>query len=361
MYLSICIAAALSQSHTALAQNADTSSTAKSDDGLEELVITGYRKSLQDSTNFKKQALGFQDAIFAEDIGKFPDTNVAESFNRVPGITISRDINGEGFNVSIRGLGTNFTRTLLNNAPIAVASTGTTDSQNTDREVDLNVFPTEFMSQLTVSKTPAPSTIEGGVGGTLNMRQARAFDDPGLHLTYIAQGTKESTTNKMGENGAVIASGTWGDFGALFGISSRKNNVDVKGYETIGLTNPTLSVAQCGTGTCNSYGGNGYTIPATVPAGAGNGLTTGATIDNAFLLANNPSLNTTQIDNALIPRLGRQMNEFGERERKLQRFLLSTSPLTGCTFMWIRCTRVCITMNNVLTWIGLGAMVRQSH
>jgi outer membrane receptor for ferrienterochelin and colicin len=82
-----------------------------------------------DSTAAKKASVGFVDSIFAEDIGKFPDTNLAESFNRIPGITITRETSGEGLNIAIRGLGTNFTRVLLNDAPVAIASTGRTDAR----------------------------------------------------------------------------------------------------------------------------------------------------------------------------------------------------------------------------------------
>jgi outer membrane receptor for ferrienterochelin and colicin len=99
-------------------------------DEIEEIVVTGYTKSLEYSTEFKRNSVGFVDAIFVEDIGKYPDTNIAESFNRIPGITITREITGEGLNVAIRGLGTNFTRVLLNDAPIWVASTGRTDAQS---------------------------------------------------------------------------------------------------------------------------------------------------------------------------------------------------------------------------------------
>src|SRR5436305_498652 len=60
------------------------------------IVVTGYRASLQSSTNAKKNSVGFTDSIFAEDIGKFPDTNIAESFNRIPGVTIAREVTGEG-------------------------------------------------------------------------------------------------------------------------------------------------------------------------------------------------------------------------------------------------------------------------
>src|SRR2546423_365232 len=87
-------------------------------------------------------------ALTVRDIGKFPDSNIAESLNRIPGVTISREVTGEGINVSIRGLGTNFTKVTLNGANVAVASTGATDASNANREVDLNWFPTELFTQL---------------------------------------------------------------------------------------------------------------------------------------------------------------------------------------------------------------------
>ena len=284
---------------------------------LQEVIVTGYRKSLTESTAAKREATGFIDQVNAEDIGKFPDTNIAESFNRIPGITITRDIDGEGTDISIRGLGTNFTKVLLNGAPVAVASTGTTDSQNANREVDLDLFPTELFTQLTVKKTSSAEMIEGGAAGTVDMRSARPFDNPGAHFTYTATGTKNQSAKDWGERGAIIASNTWDNgFGALVGVASVANRIDVRGFETIGWTNANLSAAQCGAGnTCNQTGGGNWTIPATVPAGAGNGLVAGTPIDNAFLLAHNPGLTTQQIDNALLPRLGRSADEFGSRDR----------------------------------------------
>jgi TonB-dependent receptor len=284
---------------------------------VQEVVVTGYRKSLTESTDAKRDAIGFIDQVNAEDIGKFPDTNIAESFNRIPGITISRDIDGEGTDISIRGLGTNFTKVLLNGAPVAVASTGTTDSQNANREVDLDLFPTELFTQLTVKKTSSADMIEGGAAGTVDMRSARPFDNPGAHLTYTATGTKNQKAANWGERGALIASNTWDNgFGALVGVASVANRIDVRGFETIGWTNAGLTAAQCGAGnTCNKTGGGNWTIPSTVPANAGNGLVAGTPIDNAFLLAHNPGLSLEQIDNALLPRLGRASQESGARDR----------------------------------------------
>ncbi|MBO9714987.1 TonB-dependent receptor [Sphingomonas sp.] len=281
----------------------------------DEIVVTGYRKSLESSTNAKKSATGFTDTIFAEDIGKFPDTNIAESFNRVPGVTISREITGEGLSVTIRGLGTNFTRVTLNNAPILVASTGRTDSQNTNREVDLDLFPTELFTKLTVSKSPTPGMLEGGAAGTVDMRSARPFDNPGTHVTYSGQVTKGSNADKWGYRGSALASMTSGDFGVLVGVAGVHNEVRVTGFETIGWTNPQLSAAQC-SGTCNGTGGGNWTIPGSVPANAGiSGAPTGTTIDQAWLLAHNPGATIQQIDNGIIPRLGRPSDEYGTKER----------------------------------------------
>jgi TonB-dependent receptor len=298
---------------SASAQGSD--STKPAADADETIVVTGYRASLASAADAKRQAITFEDTIFAEDIGKFPDTNIAESLNRIPGITISREINGDGLNVAIRGLGTNFTRVLLNGAPVAMASTGRTDSQNTNREVDLDLLPTELFTQLTVSKSPTASMIEGGAAGTVNLRSARPFDHSGTHVTYGAQLTNNSNTSKWGYRGHILASTTMGDFGILVGLAGVHSESNVKGFETIGWTNAGLTAAQRTSGTLNATGGGNWTIPAAVPANAGNGLTTGATIDQAFLLANNPGATIDQIDNGLIPRLGRPANEYGTRDR----------------------------------------------
>ncbi len=300
---------------------------------LEEVVVTGFRASLQSSTEAKLQSTGFTDSIFAEDIGKFPDTNIAESFNRVPGITITREISGEGLNITIRGLGTNFTKVLLNGAPVAIASSGRTDSQNTNREVDLDLFPTELFTQLTVHKSSAAHMLEGGAAGTVDMRSARPFDHgPGQRLTFSLQGTNNTIADDWGERASVLGSKTFGDtFGVLIGAAGVRNKVRTTGFETIGWTNPALVTPRAASGStpeitpfqaqcrassgCNSTGGGNWTIPGTVPVNAGNGLTTGDLINQDFLLAHNPGLTIQQLDNAIIPRLGRPSDEFGTRDR----------------------------------------------
>src|SRR5687767_7429233 len=229
-----------------------------------EILVTGYRASLESSANAKRDSIGFTDSVFAEDIGKFPDTNIAESLNRIPGVTITREISGDGLNVAIRGLGTNFTRVTLNNGPIAIASTGRTDSQNTNREVDLDLFPTELFTQLTVYKSPTASLLEGGAAGVVNLRSARPFDNEGTHFNYSGAVTKGSNADKWGYRGSLRASWTnpAGTLGLLVGAAGVRNEFAVTGFESIGWTNANLSAAQNPAATRNNTGGGNWTIPA---------------------------------------------------------------------------------------------------
>ena len=316
-------------------------------DTPEIVVVSGYRASLTASTDAKRASTNFTDSVFAEDIGKFPDTNIAEALNRIPGVTISREIDGEGLNVSIRGLGTNFTKILLNGAQVAVASTGATDQRNNNREVDLNMFPTELFTSLTVSKTPTADLVEGGAAGSVTMRSQRPFDKEGFRFTYNLQGTDISNASGPGERGALILSDTWGDFGALVGVAGVHSEVFVNGWEdgNAGWVGPSLTtsggVIQCApAASCGTFGSKSWAVPTTIPTNVlvpipGGGGTTypiGTTVDQAFLLANNPGLTIGQLSNALLPRLGRSMFEGGSRDRYNGIVSLEWRPMEGMHF-----------------------------
>ena len=290
----------------------------------EEIVVTGYRASLRSSTEAKRDSVAILDSVFAEDIGKFPDLTIAESLNRIPGVQIARDVAGEGFLISVRGLGTNFTKIMMNGAQIAVASSGSFDNQNQNREVDLGIFPIELFARLDVQKTPMASNLEGGVAGLVNMRAARPFDYEDDQLTYQLQGNYGESSEEFSWRGGAVGSMRWdtgiGEIGVLGGVALVRNKFLVEGFETIGWTNPSLTAIQCGpaptsAAACNTTGGNNYSIPATVPAGAGAGLIAGTTVDYAFLLAQNPGVTTQQIGDMLIPRLGRLSHSAGDRNR----------------------------------------------
>jgi TonB-dependent receptor len=315
----------------AIAQDAAPSSNDASEE-VEEVVVTGFRASLQSATNAKRESVGFSDSVFAEDIGKFPDLNIAESLNRIPGIQLSREVTGEGLNVAIRGLNTNFTKTTINGAAVGVASTGRVDGQGQNREVDLDLFPTELFTRLDVSKSPTASQLEGGAAGTVNMRTARPFDNPGMHFNYQLQANYGEESETFNPRAALTGSWTSANekFGVLVGFAGVDNDSTTTGFETIGYTNPNLSYFQCGiappagtgansgagaAGGCNVGGGNGWVIPGAVPANAGAGLVAGTPITGAELMRLNPGLSLRQIDQAIIPRLGRPAYLDGTRER----------------------------------------------
>lgn len=299
---------------------------------LDAVVVSGYRQSLQYSTDAKRESTGFTDTIFSEDIGKFPDTNIAESLARIPGIQIDRDVNGEGLNVGIRGLPQSFTKTIINGGEAATASIGL-NRGNQNREVDLNLFPTEFFNKLTVYKSPQASLPEGGISGVVDMRSMRPFDMPGRHFNYSGQIDYNTIGEKANPRGSAMYSWTneEGTFGALVGASIVRSRLAVRGWESVGWMNPALNYTQCGLAPpagvdplnnrpaqCNPGGGGSLQMPNVVPDNAstvGAGMTPGDIIDAQWLLAQNPGLDITQISEALFPRLARPVDMSGDRDR----------------------------------------------
>jgi len=155
---------------------------------VENVVVNGFRSSLEQSLDMKRQALDSSDSIMAEDIAKFPDLNVSESLQRIPGITLARD-QGEGRQISVRGLNSTFTRVRINGME-ALATTGSEDvsgGANRGRAFDFNVFASELFSQLTVHKTASAEVDEGSLGATVDLHTAHPFDKPGFTLVASTQ------------------------------------------------------------------------------------------------------------------------------------------------------------------------------
>ena len=171
------------------------------EDGMETVVVTGIRASMQRAMDIKRDTTAMVDAVSAEDIGKFPDTNIAEAFNRIPGVTITRENDGSGMRVAIRGLDTNHVKITLNGAVVSTASTGNTDANGSNREVDLNIFPIELFSKLEVSKTATADQLEGGASGVISMRSLRPFDNPGTHFSYNFQASDYARNGNPGARG----------------------------------------------------------------------------------------------------------------------------------------------------------------
>src|SRR5690606_12429611 len=144
----------------------------------EPIVVTGIRASLADAVATKRNAGAIVDAIAAEDIGKFPDRNVAESLQRVPGVVTNREY-GEGERVSLRGLAPNQTRTLVNGHAVATADWFILDQQTATRNFNYLVLPSDVVGEVQVFKSPTADIEEGGIGGTINVLTRKPLDlDP---------------------------------------------------------------------------------------------------------------------------------------------------------------------------------------
>lgn len=144
---------------------------------LSTVVVTGIRASLDTSLDLKRSGRGVVDGIVAEDIGKFPDTNLAESMQRVAGVAIDRNPSGEGSKVTVRGLGPDFNMVLLNGRqmPTAVINDGN-NGANSSRAFDFANLSTDSISALEVYKTSRAEMPTGGLGATVNIKTARPLD-----------------------------------------------------------------------------------------------------------------------------------------------------------------------------------------
>ncbi len=139
----------------------------------EEIVVTGIRGALKNAIDIKRNATSAVDAVSAEDVGKFPDKNVAESLGRIPGVTVAGQF-GEGDSVSIRGASNQFTLTTLNGEN--VSSTGWYSQQAIDRSFNYSMLPSELIAGMEVHKSSQADLVEGGVGGTVNVKTRKPLD-----------------------------------------------------------------------------------------------------------------------------------------------------------------------------------------
>jgi TonB-dependent receptor len=165
-----------------LATPAMVSAQDAEDEGEEEIIVTGVRASLDRAIDIKRNSNGVVDAISAEDIGKFPDTNLAESLQRIPGISISR-VNGEGSQVTSRGFGPGYNLVTLNGRQMPATSISTVGGdQNSDyasgagRAFDFGNLASEGVSRLEVYKTGRASNPSGGIGALINVVTRRPLD-----------------------------------------------------------------------------------------------------------------------------------------------------------------------------------------
>lgn len=204
--------------------------TGAADAAPQEIVVQGLRRSIQTSLNDKRNSDVMMDEINAQDIADFPDSNLAESLQRLPGVSIERD-NGEGRTITVRGLSGDFNRTRINGME-ALSTAGSNDSgtsPNRSRAFDYNTFASELFSSLRVQKTPSAETEEGSLGATIDLVTGKPFDYAGNKFGLSTQGSYNENSKKTNPRIAGLASVRFGAdkrMGLLFsGAYNREVNI----------------------------------------------------------------------------------------------------------------------------------------
>jgi TonB-dependent receptor len=164
----------------------------------EVIQVKGIRGSIQEAMGIKRESAGVVDSISAEDIGKFPDTNLAESLQRITGISISRS-NGEGSQVTARGFGPDFNMVTLNGRTMPGAAIPGGGSVPNSRAFDFSNLASEGIRGVDVYKTSKASIATGGIGATVNVRTARPLDNPGMKASVGVKALHD-TTNRVGDD-----------------------------------------------------------------------------------------------------------------------------------------------------------------
>ncbi|MDH4255775.1 MAG: TonB-dependent receptor [Gammaproteobacteria bacterium] len=165
---------------------------------LEEIVVTGIRASLEASMDLKREATGVVDAITAEDMGDFPDSNLAESLQRITGVSIDRD-RGEGARVTIRGFGPDFNLVTLNGRQMPTTSGLPQAGSGLGRSFDFGNLASEGIASVEVYKSGRADIPTGGIGATININTTRPLDTPGFKATAAASGMYDDSRTKLSD------------------------------------------------------------------------------------------------------------------------------------------------------------------
>lgn len=198
-----------SAAQPALAQDA----AASDDANVDEIVVTGIRASLNKAMDLKRDSVGVLDSISSEDIGKFPDTNLAESLQRITGVSIDRN-SGEGSTVTVRGFGPDFNLVLLNGRQMPTSTLGDGNSAPASRSFDFGNLASEGIAGVEIYKSGRAGLSTGGIGSVINIKTARPLDRRGLHGSIGAKmvyDTSRFEGSKLSPEVSGIISDTFAD------------------------------------------------------------------------------------------------------------------------------------------------------
>ena len=217
------VAAAVSTALFACVPQSVLAQSSEEEGVLEEVVVTGIRQSMRDNMNIKRESVGILDAVTAEDIGKFPDTNLAESLQRIPGVSIDRQ-NGEGSKVTVRGFGPGFNLITLNGRTLPTATIGIIGQRDNytgaqGRSFGFENIAAEGVSGLEVYKTGQALLPSGGLGATINILTRRPLDS-GEVGSIAAKAIYDTSVGDMGDDFTPEVSGiyNWANEESTLGV-----------------------------------------------------------------------------------------------------------------------------------------------
>jgi TonB-dependent receptor len=202
------------------------------DEVIEEVVVKGFRGSLKLALDAKREATGAVDSIMAEDIADFPDSNLAEALQRIPGIAITREA-GEGRNITVRGLDAKFTRVTMNGTMAQSLAAGSGGAQ-TNRSFDFNIFASELFNRIDVYKSTSAEMEEGSLGATVALHTPRPFDYEAFTLAGNVQASYNDQSSETNPRASGLVSWTNDDntFGALLSVAFSERFVNNTGPQT---------------------------------------------------------------------------------------------------------------------------------
>ncbi len=229
------------------------------DDATEQVTVTGLIHSLRTNLDVKRNAAGLVDAISSEDIGKFPDADIAAAMQRIPGVTVSRGLSslggvptstGTATQITVRGFGPQFNETLFNSRKI---------SSGVGRQFDFSSIGADFVSEVDILKSPDATLSSGAIGATVNIKFPRPLDHPGLEIVASTSGTFSPEEGNVTPNLAALFSDTFANdtFGILvdgsYAVSrTRANHVNIQGWEGTQIAPAQLAGAPASASTVNS-------------------------------------------------------------------------------------------------------------
>jgi len=196
------------------------------DPAMQVVTVKGVAGSIESSLNQKRKAINFVEAITAEDIGKFPDLNLSESLQRVPGVTLDRNNVGDGSAINLRGLGPQFTVVTINGMEgVSAGTDGVFGNSNGSRGFNFEILPSELFTNAQVNKSIGASQVEGGLAGVVELQTPRPLDTRGFKFNASTKANYSDKSGQWDPRGMVSFSKNWD---RVFGLSFAFTGADTR-------------------------------------------------------------------------------------------------------------------------------------